>query len=348
MAATRPPCIRNWRDLEAAEESRHPATGEARGFASDFGGATGLARLGVRHHRLPPGRRSSPPHAERDEEELIIVLEGTPDLWQDGFLHRLKPGFVAFWPDRTGISHSLINNTDEGVRFLAIGEASRYGSRVAFPCDPAVADWFGGHGKLWSDPPSRRLGPHDGHPGEGVRGSRKRNLPDNVIDTVGAKVKRGTGYPGDTEKMADFINLNLVSGLGRVGGGIDLLAPGRRTSWPHAERDEEEFTFVVSGAPEVWLDGEVYPLGPGDFVGWPSGTGQAHVVLNNAPEIAVLATFGEASRQRSGIWYPFHARHMKTLGARAWIPSPKPRFGSHDGLTDKLRTAKLRSKSSRP
>lgn len=346
MAAKRPPCIHNWRDLETATETTHPATGEPRGFTADLGGASGLTRLGVRHHRLPPGRRSSPPHAERDEEELVIILRGTPDLWQDGYLHRLKPGFVVFWPDRTGIAHCLLNNTDSDVQFLTIGEASRYNSKVAFPRDPKIAAWFAGHGKLWADPPKRRMGPHDGRPGEGGKGSRRRNLPPNVFDTVGIKPERDTGYDGDVERTGDFIALNPVSGLGRIGGGIDLLNPGRRTSYPHAERDEEEFTFVVSGAPEVWLDGRLHPLTVGDFVGWPSGTGQAHNVLNNTDETVVLATFGEASRKRSRVWYPFHERHAKKLGERAWTPSPRPKFGPHDGVPDALRTTKTRRKSS--
>jgi uncharacterized cupin superfamily protein len=340
MPAKRPPSIQTWRDLEVGTEATHPATGEARGFSSDFGKATGLTRLGVRHHRLPPGRRSSPPHAERDEEELVIVLRGEPDLWQDGYLYRLKPGMVVFWPDRTGIAHCLINNSKNDVQFLTIGEASRYNSRVSFPCDPKIAEWFAGHGKLWADPPKRRIGPHDGQPGEGPKGSRKRALPPNAIDTVEAKVERDTGYDGDVERTADFIPLNPLSGLGRIGGGIDLLNPGRRTSYPHAEGDEEEFTFVVSGTPDVWLDGRLYRLSAGDFVGWPSGTGEAHAVLNNTDETVVLATFGEASRRRSRVWYPFHERHAKLLGERAWVPSPKPKFGPHDGVPDALRKPK--------
>ncbi len=342
--SARPSCIRHWKDIEQAVENTHPATGEARGFTSDFSGVTGMTRLGVRHHRLPPGRRSSPPHAERDEEELVIVLEGTPDLWQDGFLHRMKPGFIAFWPDRTGIGHALINNTDSDVRFLTVGEASRYTSRVAFPRDPKIADWFERLGKLWPDPPKRRLGPHDGRAGEGAKGARKRALPPNVIDTVEAPVVRDTGYEGDEERTSDFIALNGVSGLARIGGGIDLLNPGRRTSYPHAEADEEEFTFVVSGAPDVWLDGRLFRLSPGDFVGWPSGTGQAHTVLNNTDETVVLTTFGEASRKRSRVWYPMHPRHG--TGERAWVPSPKPRFGPHDGVPDALR-AKARKPGSK-
>lgn len=341
----RPPCIRHWKELEQVVENTHPATGEPRGFAADLGGATGLTRLGVRHHRLPPGRRSSPPHAERDEEELVLILEGTPDLWQDGWLHRLRPGIAVFWPDRTGQAHCIVNNTGADIRYLTIGEASRYGSRIAFPRDPEIAAWFDRAGKLWTDAPVRRMGPHEGRPGAIPAGARRRGLPLNAVDWTAARVARGTCYPGDSEKMSDFVDLNRTSGLGRIGGGIDLFNPGRRTSWPHAEGDEEEFTFVIAGTPEVWLDGHVWQLVPGDFVGWPSGTGLAHTMLNNSGEPAVLATFGEASRQRSRIWYPFHPGRMKALKARAWTPMPKPRFGPHDGVPEAVRRKASKSSS---
>jgi len=51
-----------------------------------------LKALGIHHERLPPGRRTSYPHAESAEEEFVYVIEGTPDVWLDGTLHRLKPG----------------------------------------------------------------------------------------------------------------------------------------------------------------------------------------------------------------------------------------------------------------
>ncbi len=39
----------------------------------------GLGRIGIHHERLPPGRRTSYPHAESDEEEFVYVLEGYPE-----------------------------------------------------------------------------------------------------------------------------------------------------------------------------------------------------------------------------------------------------------------------------
>src|SRR6266446_3557858 len=54
------------------------------------------------------------------------------------------------------------------------------------------------------------------------------------------------------------------------------LPPNSRTSLPHAESLEEEFVFVISGHPHVWIDGHVYELRPNCAVGFPAGTGIAH------------------------------------------------------------------------
>ncbi|BCW88969.1 hypothetical protein sos41_21230 [Alphaproteobacteria bacterium SO-S41] len=342
----RPPFVRHWTELEAAEQGRHPATGEARAFGANLGAAAELTRLGVRHERLPPGHRSSPPHAERDEEEMVFILEGTPDLWQDGHLYPLRPGIGIGWADRTGIAHSIINNSNTPVRYLTIGEASRYNSKVSFPHDLEAAEFFAKRGKIWSDPPKRRLGPHIGLPNEAgaplPKGAVKKGLPANAVDWRALKPITGNTYPNDSELLSDFAHLFPKIGMARIGGGVDLLAPGRRTSWPHAEGDEEEFTFVLEGTPDVWLDGRLYRLTPGDFVGWPNGTGIAHTVMNNTDAPVRLLTAGEASRKNARVFYPFHPKHAKTLGERAWTPAKRARQGVHDGLPDAQRKARRR------
>ncbi len=83
----------------------------------------------------------------------------------------------------------------------------------------------------------------------------------------------------------------------RIGVHLEVLKPGRRTSWPHAERDEEEFVYVVSGKVDAWNDGHITPMGEGDFIGWEAGTGITHVIINNSDEDAILIVGGEAAPQ---------------------------------------------------
>ncbi len=74
----------------------------------------------------------------------------------------------------------------------------------------------------------------------------------------------------------------------------ELPPAGRRTSWPHAESAEEEFVYVIDGYPQVWIDGDIYDLVPGDAVGFPAGTGNAHTFINNSElDVRLLVVGGD-------------------------------------------------------
>jgi uncharacterized cupin superfamily protein len=85
-------------------------------------------------------------------------VEGHPDAWIDGELHRLGPGDGIAFPAGTGIAHCFLNNTEGAVRLLIIGEHHPE-DRVAYPLNPErrVAP------NNWNDAPARLLGKHDGH-----------------------------------------------------------------------------------------------------------------------------------------------------------------------------------------
>ena len=77
----RPDCIRHWRDVEGADDSTYPDSDELFSIGAPLARKLGLGRIGIHHERLPPGRRTSYPHAESDEEEFVYVLEGYPEAW---------------------------------------------------------------------------------------------------------------------------------------------------------------------------------------------------------------------------------------------------------------------------
>ena len=89
-------------------------------------------------------------------------------------------------------------------------------------------------------------------------------------------------YPNSDERFAFGAAFSERFNLMRLGIHHERLPPGRRISWPHAEADEEEFVYVIEGTPDVWLDGHLRHLKPGDGVGFPAGTGIAHTFLNNS------------------------------------------------------------------
>jgi uncharacterized cupin superfamily protein len=146
----------------------YPQSEERLGPVRRVGKSAGLVRIGVNLQRLPPGTRSSWPHAEEDEEEFVYVIEGVVDAWIDGNLHRMVAGDLAAFPAGTGIGHCFINNAEREALLLVGGEAAKRGSRIVYPLNPSrrvdmqASEW-------WDDAPSRPLGPHDGLP-DALRG----------------------------------------------------------------------------------------------------------------------------------------------------------------------------------
>lgn len=159
---TRPTFIRHWREIQSPDDSHYPGSRELMAIGSSFGIAFGLKRLGIHHELLLPGRRTSWPHAEKTEEEFVYVIEGAPDVWLDGELHRLAPGEAVGFPAGTGIAHTFINNTDAPVRLLVVGETTRADNQIHYPLHPARNAEIGV--RYWSDAPRRPLGNHDGLP----------------------------------------------------------------------------------------------------------------------------------------------------------------------------------------
>ncbi len=333
---SRPPFLKNRREIELPGPHKGP-TGEAFGYTAVFSTVTGLSRLKIAHLRLAPGTRTNAPVARRDEEEFVFVLEGAPDLWIDGNLHTLTEGDGIAFTDRTGIAHTLINNTDRDVRLFAFGEAARLFSQshCPLPDDEAANAHLRKQGKLWPEPPRRKLGPNGGRPGD--LSGRKRSRPDCAANWRDILEKDEGGYPGSLEKHGIDAKFGRRARFSRIGIHLEVLPPGRRTSWPHAERDEEEWVYVIAGEVRCWIDGHLHKMTEGDFVGFEARTGVTHVVINDSDQDALLLVGAEAARQRNQFWYPYHPHRDKEVGDLFWADHPKPKLGPHDGLPDALR-----------
>ena len=79
----------------------------------------GSERLGLSLWELPAGEAAYPYHHHLAEEELLVVLQGTPSLRTPAGWRELEEGeVVAFLRGEHG-AHQLVNRTDRIVRFLA-------------------------------------------------------------------------------------------------------------------------------------------------------------------------------------------------------------------------------------
>ncbi|KAG8724204.1 hypothetical protein FRC12_024352, partial [Ceratobasidium sp. 428] len=163
-----------------------------------------------------------------------------------------------------------------------------------------------------------------------------------------------TDVPG--EMHTSIVSLGRKLGLHSDRWGINLqsLPHGTRSSIPHAHSARDEFVYVVDGSGLVWLDGVTYEVGPGDCVGFPAGTGEAHAfVKDGVPDAGwedeyeertrggplVLLVVGENGRD-DRVWYPRgEMEHPSKMRQRTgwWSDPPKRLQGAHSGWPFKPR-----------
>jgi uncharacterized cupin superfamily protein len=83
--------------------------------------------------------------------------------------------------------------------------------------------------------------------------------------------------------------LGRQTGLTRTGVNRVRLPPGRESFAPHLHQAEEEWLYVIAGAGTLEIGGQSFPVGPGDFAGFPPGTWAHHVRNTGAVDLAYLS-----------------------------------------------------------
>jgi uncharacterized cupin superfamily protein/nucleoside-diphosphate-sugar epimerase len=157
------------------------------------------------------------------------------------------------------------------------------------------------------------------------------------VQHVSALPTEAVTYTGDTEIIGTWTVLGEPLGLTRIGANLLRLAPGQRTSYPHAHSLEEELVYVLEGTPDLWIDGRLHRLAPGDVAGFPAGTGICHTVINNGSAEVVLLALGERGRAGDKVLYPLHP-DVEPPGRERWTDAPRAADrGDHDGRPDAAR-----------
>lgn len=85
-----------------------------------IGRQLGIERIGLSLWEIPPGQAAYPFHFHLGEEEVVVVLSGTPTLrtWMER--RRLATGDTVRFPCGQDGAHQLLNEGSEPVRVLAI------------------------------------------------------------------------------------------------------------------------------------------------------------------------------------------------------------------------------------
>jgi uncharacterized cupin superfamily protein len=103
-----------------------------------LGDVFGLTNFGVNLTRLAPGAVSALRHAHSRQDEFVYVLQGRPTLHTDEGRTALAPGMCAGFRAGTGNGHRLLNETDEEVVYLEVGDRTA-GDEGRYPDDDLKA-----------------------------------------------------------------------------------------------------------------------------------------------------------------------------------------------------------------
>jgi len=87
---------------------------------SRLGRQAGSEKLGASLFELAPDASSFPLHVHHANEELLVVLAGTPTLRTLDGERELEPGEVVAFPTGRRGAHRIDNRTDAPARFLIV------------------------------------------------------------------------------------------------------------------------------------------------------------------------------------------------------------------------------------
>lgn len=301
---------------------------------ANFSRLFGSERKAVHWVKLLPQQRSSYPHAESLEEEFIYVVSGRPHVWINGFIYQLEPGHAIGFPAGTGIAHCFLNNTDTEVEMIVLGDRTKQENKCSFPINYELKEvrkniW-------WHDVPKQSLGGHNAAIGN-LNFLRPVEEVPFIKNINNLKRSDSFSYNNDNETFSRGIRLTDHLNLKTVGVWHELMQSGKRSSWPHAHSQEEEFAIILKGEIKVWLNGYVQTLKRGDCVYFKPGTNIAHTLMNESDELVEFLGIGEAQDldPADKINYPLHEnRNQECVQENYfWEKAPQSQdFGSHLGI----------------
>lgn len=111
----------------------------------------GLKSCAVWIEKIPPSKRTSWPHAHSRAEEFVFVLKGEVSVWLDGEIIKADPMTGIDFKAGSGVAHTLMNETDEDVYYLCVGECDPVGDKIFYPLHPERNEEVKAAGRLWED-----------------------------------------------------------------------------------------------------------------------------------------------------------------------------------------------------
>lgn len=105
--------------------------------------------------------------------------------------------------------------------------------------------------------------------------------PEPFLSFVKGRAKR---------KLGDYF------GLTNFGINLTRLEPGAISALLHHHSKQDEFIYILEGAPTLLFGDDEYTLAPGDCMGVRAGTGLASQLVNRSSEPVVYIEVGDRTR----------------------------------------------------
>lgn len=113
--------------------------------------------------------------------------------------------------------------------------------------------------------------------------AEKRSKPSNYPEPFFTRMAKREKRP-----------LGTLFGLSNFGVNLTRLAPGGESALLHRHSRQDEFVYILEGAPTLVTEEAEVPLSPGMCAGFPAG-GQAHHLVNRTDQDAVFLEVGDRS-----------------------------------------------------
>jgi len=97
--------------------------------------------LGASLFEVGPGQRTFPYHYELGNDELLVVIEGSPTLRDPDGEQELSPGDCILFPTGPAGAHEIVNRTDQPVRVLIVSSFSMPRGAVQVDSDKVMMRW---------------------------------------------------------------------------------------------------------------------------------------------------------------------------------------------------------------
>lgn len=115
------------------------------------GHQAGAKNLGASVFELEPGQSQFPYHYHYASEELLVVLDGEPELRDPDGWRRLSAGEVVSFPAGEEGGHQIANQSDSTVRIMLVSEMN-FPDVVVLPDSGKVSSFTGvpdAEGTFW-------------------------------------------------------------------------------------------------------------------------------------------------------------------------------------------------------